>query len=173
MLIRTATEADVKKAAQCYENLFEYEQKNGSFSNWKAGLYPVEKTALDAFDNNWLFVLEDENGIAASMILNSNQAEEYKNIKWRITAAEDQVLVIHTLCVSPEKKGLGYGKKMVNFAVEYAKKQGFKTIRIDTWKNNIPAQKLYIGQGFELLGEQHVLHAGVINEVLVYLDKIL
>lgn len=170
-MIRIATEKDINNISKTYTELLEYEKTNVSNSNWKLGLYPTEKTAENGIKEKSLFILEENNEICASMILNHQQAEEYKNIQWTVEADKNEVLVIHTLCVPPSKSGHGYGKKMVYFAIEFAKKNKIKTIRIDTWHKNFPAQSLYKKCGFKLLGEQHVMHMGLIDETLVYLDK--
>lgn len=172
-MIRPALQKDIEKISASYNELLEYEEIHGTNSNWKKSLYPTLTTAEKAFNEKTLFVLEENNQICASMILNHQQALEYSNITWADNCNEEQVLVIHTLCVPPSKSGNGYGKKMVLFAIEHARKLGCRTIRIDTWKNNLPAQALYKKCGFMLMGQQHVMHMGLIDEILVYLEFVL
>lgn len=44
------------------------------------------------------------------MILNSRQAAEYREMPWLYPAADDEVLVIHTLCVPPSMAGCGWAR---------------------------------------------------------------
>ena len=43
----------------------------------------------------------------------------------------------------------GVGKAMVRFALTLAKQTGMQTVRLDVWKGNLPAEKLYEGSGFK------------------------
>ena len=45
-------------------------------------------------------------------------------------------------------------KKLVRFAIEYAKQNHQKAIRLDFLKGNIPAERLYSSMGFKYL---HIL----------------
>lgn len=118
-----------------------------------------------------MFVLEERDSICASMVLNHDQAEEYKDIPWSFAADESQVLVIHTLCIPPDKAGHGYGGEMVRFAEEYAKKSGCTVIRIDTFAHNEPVKSLYRKNGFRIAGYGHILLQGLIPEEQVYLER--
>ena len=60
-MIRKATEKDIDEVAKGYEELFDYEDKNGSTTNWVRGVYPTRETAKKGFDAGTLYVLE-ENG---------------------------------------------------------------------------------------------------------------
>ena len=53
---------------------------------------------------------------------------------------------------------------------EYAKENGFETIRIDTGTSNVPAQKMYEKIGFERAGVKKVMHHGVLPIELLYLE---
>ena len=57
-------------------------------------------------------------------------------------------MVIHALGVDPEKAGKGYGRKMVQFAIDTARQNQQKVIRLDVLKGNVPAERLYSGMGF-------------------------
>lgn len=94
--------------------------------------------------------MEENEEICASMVLNHEQAPEYSNVQWRYVAEEEQVLVIHTLCIPPHKSGNGYGHKMVEFA-----------------------KKLYQNNGFQIAGYGRILLQGLIDEEQVYLECLL
>lgn len=139
-MIRKAEKADIAAIADTYTRLLTYEQQHNSHSNWKLGVYPTIDVPESKVPTGTMYVLEENDEICASMVLNNDQAPEYSDIEWKYSAAGEQVLVIHTLCIPPQKAGNGYGRKMVEFAKEYALKHGCTVIRIDTYAHNEPAK---------------------------------
>ena len=98
-MIRAATAADIDAIEAGYNELLLYEQEHGSNSHWVLGVYPTRATAERAVEAGTMYVLDEAGRICASMILNSRQAAEYREMPWLYPAADDEVLVIHTLCV--------------------------------------------------------------------------
>lgn len=162
--------ADIEAINAGYDELFTYEQSNGSSTNWKPGLYPSKAVPLSCVPEGTMYVLDHAGKICASMILDSSQAPEYARINWNYHATPEKVLVIHTLCVPPSQAGRGYASKMVRFAKDFAKKNGFEAIRIDTWEHNEPAKALYAKLGFSLAGYANAVHHGLYETRLAYLE---
>mgnify|MGYP000031616778 FL=1 len=169
-MIRRALEQDVAAIGNTYTELLRHEEEHGSSSNWRLGVYPTETTAAEAVSQGTMFVLEEEGEICASMVLNQNQAAEYASIPWEYEAEPEEVLVLHTLCIPPSKAGRGYGKQMAAYAKKFALDMGCTVMRIDTFSGNEPAKGLYQKNGFRIAGYAQVLHEGVIEEELVYLE---
>lgn len=149
--IRLASLADLDGILATYAALHEHERRHGVNTNWAAGVYPLPEIPLKKIEAGSMYVLAD-GGICASMALDSLCSPEYEKIGWRYPASPDKILSIHVLVVDPRKFGLGYGKKMLAFAREFASKNGFQVIRIDTWAHNEPAKSLYMKNGFEIAG---------------------
>lgn len=170
MVIRKAVAADISAVGKTYDALMDYEAIHGSTSNWVKGVYPTTAWAQECFAQDTLFVLEEDGEITASMILNQQQAEAYAFIPWEYPAADEAVMVIHTLCIPPQYQGRGYGNAMVRFAAEYAKAMGCEVLRIDTWEGNRPAAALYQKMGYRIAGSAAVMHQGVIPETLIFLE---
>ena len=53
------------------------------------------------------------------------------------------------LATRPEFRGQGYGKLLIKAAIEGLKKLGAKKVNLVTRTTNIPAQKVYVGVGFD------------------------
>ena len=170
-MIRKAVKDDLNAVEQSYIELLTHEKEHGGTSNWMLGVYPTRETAARACENDTLYVLQEDDEICASVILNQNQAEVYGQILWEFAAEAEEVLVIHTLCIPPAKAGRGYGKRMVQFAVEAAREKGCKVIRLDTFAGNDPAAALYQKLGFRYAGKVATLHEGVIPEELIFFEK--
>ena len=151
-MIRKATPADVPAIGETYTQLLTHEQTHGSHSNWQLGVYPTQAFAAEHVDA--MYVLEEAGRVAASMLLNQEQAAEYATIPWQYPAADKD----------------GYGRTMVAFAKEEARRRGCQVMRIDTYAYNEPAKALYQKQGFRIAGYADCLHHGLIQEKLVYLE---
>lgn len=169
-MIRLAERKDIEKIAKTYESLFLFEESHGSSTNWKRGVYPTSKVPEEKVPQGVMYIIEENNEICASMVINKEQAQEYADIKWLYQADDKNVLVIHTLCIPPEKAGQGYGRQMVEFAKQYAKKNGCTVIRIDTYAQNENAKRLYQKNGFRIAGHGKMLLQGLIEEEQVYLE---
>ena len=171
-MIRRARAEDVDATARIYEALMDREEAGQGATNWKRDVYPTRETARRAQEAGWLYVKEDGAGcICASMILNHEQPPCYRDADWQVTAAPENVLVLHTLCVDPACAGRGIGREMVRFALSHARETGMRAVRLDTYEGNAPARALYAGLGFRLAGRADVLHEGVIPETLVLFEK--
>ena len=89
--------------------------------------------------------------IIAAMIINYESNEGYNNFNWPTRASDNEVMGIHALGVHPRYSGHSYAKKLVRFAIEYAKQNHQKAIRLDFLKGNIPDERLYSSMGFKYL----------------------
>lgn len=114
--------------------------------------YPNRNFVKESIRNRELFLLQDENAdIVAAVVLNTNQASEWKQIAW--VNPHPQQLAIHALIVSPHHQCRGYGRKMVQEIETYARINGFVGIRLDAFSENQPALKLYSQAGYTKRGE--------------------
>ena len=176
LAIRRATADDIADVCGIYQELFDFEERSGSHSNWKRGVYPNEQAARSGLESATLLVAQNASAaggkptLVASMILNRSQPAEYRNIAWERTADAGEPLVIHTLCVAPSCAGQGIGKAMVAFAQQQAVAQGVNAVRLDTYADNQPAIRLYERCGFSLCGSGIMNVAGAITEEQVYLE---
>lgn len=149
--IRKAGLNDITEILSTYSALHEHERQYGVNTNWSAGVYPVPELPLKKIESGAMYVL-DNGAICASMAIDSACSPEYEKIDWRYQAPPEKILTIHVLVVDPRKFGSGYGKRMISFAKNFGLKNGFQSIRIDTWIHNEPAKSLYVKNGFEIAG---------------------
>lgn len=57
-------------------------------------------------------------------------------------------IYISRIIVKKDFRGKGYGKKLMNYAIEYAKSKGYKEISLGVNLDNYIAFKLYVDLGF-------------------------
>ena len=84
-------------------------------------------------------------------MLNHQSNDEYSKFDWSTKAANEEVTVIHALGILPSERGKGYAKQMVEFAIDHAREENQKVIRLDVLKGNKGAKRLYSGMGFRYL----------------------
>ncbi len=172
-MIRKACQADIPSIAAIYERILAAQDRGILSTGWVRGVYPTEKTAQEALEQGELFVLEEEGGILAAAKINREQVEEYASADWRYDVPEDQIMVLHTLAVDPDRSGRGFGTRFVRFYEQYAKDHGCMYLRMDTNVINSAARKLYRGLGYQEVGMVPCCFNGIPNVKLVCLEKCL
>ena len=113
-MIRKASPSDIDAVAGIYSSIHDEEEAGRLTIGWERGVYPTEETALNAFRNGELFVL-DEDGIVGAAIINKKQVDSYSLAHWSVDAPDDEVMVLHTSVISPKASGRGKGKEFVDF----------------------------------------------------------
>lgn len=171
MNIRKATEQDIDRITEIYSAIHDEEESGRVSIGWNRSIYPVRKTAADAVSRGDMFVEEDAGQIVATGIINQKQVAEYANCRWEYNAAEDEVMVLHTLIVDPNIKGHGYGTAFVKFYEQYAKKHDCHYLRMDTNAINQVARKMYAKLGYKEPGIVPCVFNGIPNVQLVCLEK--
>lgn len=169
-MIRLATINDLEKIEKLYSDVFDYEEKH-HYSHWQRDLYPTKETAYNAINNGTMYIGEIDGKCFGSVIFNQTQANEYKRMNWTYEASNEEVLAVHTLCVSPFFTKQGRGQEILKFGEELGKKLGCKYIRLDTHHDNVPAFNLYKKYGFNYVGETEFYFGYRDSRILRCLDK--
>lgn len=149
MNIRQAKFNEYERIRDFYYILIDDLDKREIPLGWKRDIYPSQEFLKDCLNNQELYIGEINGRIASAMILNHNYNDEYKGIEWLISVNDEELLVIHTLGVNPQFSGKGLAKEMVKYAIDHAREEGIKSVRLDVWEANILAEKVYLNVGFE------------------------
>ena len=112
-------------------------------------------------------------GIVAAARINKEQVDVYANATWNFDAPDDEVMVLHTLVVSPAVKGRGYGTEFVKFYEDFALENGCRFLRMDTNARNTAARSLYAKLGYTEVGIVDSVFNGIPGVKLVCLEKTL
>lgn len=127
--------------------------REGGSDQWDES-YPNAEVISEDIERGTLVVCEEEDGgIAGILVMDENQAEEYKAIDWVQTKGPH--LVMHRLAVHPRIQGKGIARRLIAFAEKTAEEQGYTSIRMDTYAKNAKALQLYQQLGYEIRGEVH------------------
>ena len=150
--IRLAKKSDISQVVELYDELNDYLESNINYPRWKKGQYPSEITAKEGFEANGLYIMELDGEIAATIILISSQPKQYEKLSWGKRTEAEKTLVIHALVVHPKLFKRGIASQLLDFAQELAKNKKMESIRLDVFEENLPAQNLYIKNGFVCVG---------------------
>ena len=170
-MIRRAQARDVGQISQIYDELHTEEEAGRAVIGWIRGVYPTQKTAEDAICLGHMFVAEENGRIVAAAKLNQIQEPAYALVSWHYDAPAEQVMVLHTLVVSPRAGSRGYGTKFVSFYEQYALAHGCRYLRMDTNAKNLRARTLYKRLGYMEAGIVPTVFNGIQGVRLVCLEK--
>ncbi|XOV66951.1 MAG: GNAT family N-acetyltransferase [Fluviicola sp.] len=104
---------------------------------------------------NTLFAYRENGHVVGIVVLNETQDPEYTEINWS-TSEEQRNLVVHRLAVSPDQQGKGIARKIMDFAEDWARKNNFDAIRLDTFSQNPRNQRFYKNRGYTELGSVYL-----------------
>lgn len=151
MIIKKANPEQYSAVRAFYHSLIDGIVDFPYSAGWKKDIYPAPEYLMESINNGNLYIAVEDEEIIAAMVLNHECNEGYNDFSWPTKAAEKEITVIHALGVHPSQMGKGYAREMVRFAIETAKNNDQKVIRLDVLKGNLPAERLYTGLGFEYL----------------------
>lgn len=173
-MIRKAVFDDIKLIEDTYNEHFKNEIEHGAFTVFKQGIYPTGKDAEEAMNTGALYVYEESGNIAGSIIVDKVQPPEYAGITWGQTLLDDEVMVVHLLMVCPSMAGKGVASSLVKYAMELAKNNSCKALRLDTGSQNTPAVSLYRKLGFQIVATAPMkVGAAIEHSEHLFLEKML
>lgn len=171
MIIRKAEERDLPAVCQIYRDIHAQEEAGIISIGWNRDVYPTKSTAADALERADLFVIAENGTVVGSAIINQQQVDVYAGASWQHAAPDDEVMVLHTLTVSPDSFGKGYARAFVGFYEEYALSRGCRYLRMDTNAKNIRAREMYARWGYREVSIVPCTFNGLDGVQLVLLEK--
>ena len=173
MRIRKAVKEDVGAVAAVFSALHTAEENGELTIGWVREIYPTEETARAALMRDDLFVMEEDGRVVGTAIINRLQVPDYARGSWQYAAPDDEVMVLHTLCIHPDAMGRGCGKAFVSFYEAYAREHGCAYLRMDTNAINVNARAMYRKLGYREAGIVPCVFNGIEGVGLVLLEKYL
>lgn len=171
MVFRKATDKDLSAIAAIYEEIHMDEEAGRTSIGWIREIYPTEKTAEASLLRDELFVAEEDRTVVGAAIINQQQADVYAGADWEFPAPNSEIMVLHTLAISPKAAGKGYGKAFVRFYEEYALRKNCPYLRMDTNAGNSRARAMYRKLGYREIGIVPCIFNGIEGVQLVLLEK--
>lgn len=91
----------------------------------------------------------EKDGSILSAVAVTQQGEEYHGAEWSASLEDDEVSVVHLLCVAPEWQGKGIARDTMGRIIELSREMGKRAVRLDALACNTPAHRLYASLGFQ------------------------
>jgi len=111
--------------------------------------------SYEAFENDieigQLWLIKSQETIIGSVVISDIMDEEYKVIEWLTPNTKN--VYIHRLAIHPEQQGKGLAQKLMDFAENYAKENGYVSVRLDTFSLNERNNIFYQKRGYRKLGD--------------------
>lgn len=113
---------------------------------WSADIY--NKFPLEAEDiNNFYNICMEKSNFYPMTLEESGKV--IGHIILRNTDEKNEVIRLGFIIIDPNLRGLGYGKHLINLAINYAENElNAKKINLGVFENNISAYKCYKSSGF-------------------------
>ena len=147
-MIRKAKITDLDKIKSLTEACAKAMDAKGIYQ-WNEHYPSLERLALD-IEKEELYLLEENDKIKGIVVITDFMDEEYIPIKW--LSKTNNNLYIHRLATHPEFWGQGYAQKLMDFAENFARKNNFESVRLDTFSENKRNQKFYESRNYQRLG---------------------
>jgi ribosomal protein S18 acetylase RimI-like enzyme len=147
--IRRARKDEMDEIMELIAKCVQVMQAGGS-DQWDEHYPNREIISLD-IERGSLWVCEENNAVAGILVLDEHQSEQYEEIEW--TEKQGPHLIMHRLAVHPEVQGKGIARRLSTYAEEYARQNGYSSIRLDTYAKNTRALALYPKLGYDRRGE--------------------
>lgn len=154
MFLTKATAADFADVCALYEAVCAG-MADSSSPQWVWGEYPNEELLRKSLDAGTLYIAKEDEKLLCAVTIDTCFDEEYASVNWLFGTKPG---AFHRLAIAPDQQGKGLGKQAVEAVCDILCSQSCDTLRIDTYANNLAAQKLYTRIGMRKAGEVRFFH---------------
>ena len=154
-MLKRAEYTDIVKIENYYRYVADNTENMDKYGRWIYGQHPTDDMIEEYITDRSMYFAEEDGMVIAAAAVTFFQNEDYHAVHWNVAAQDDEVAVIHILCINPQKQGCGLAKKIVNEIIDLAKTRHMKAVRLDALCCNTPAQRLYEDLGFIKCGTQN------------------
>lgn len=167
MEFRLAKELDREKIEKIYED-GSLKLKNLGIDQWQGNEKPNLNNFSNLNENKIIYVLEDEEIIVSTVIIYDKDDDYENNLagEWK---SPRPYVALHRIGSLASERKKGYGRKIIEFAESYARENNFKSVRIDTHRENKSMQNLLNALGYTYVG---LVYLGGKSERFAY-EKVL
>lgn len=154
-MLKRAEYRDALKIENYYKYVIDNTENMDKYGRWIYGQHPTDEMVEGYIINGSMYFAEEDGIITVAVAVTFFQDEDYHSVQWNVEAKDDEVAVIHILCINPKKQRCGLAKKIVNEIIDLAKIKRMKAVRLDALCCNTPAYRLYEDLGFINCGIQN------------------
>lgn len=150
MEFRKSSIGDIPEMMKIINQAQEYFKSKG-IDQWQDG-YPNEDNLKEDIDADESYVMLIDGKIVATVAISFRGESTYDKIydgKW---LSDGKYGVVHRVAISEAFKGQGLSHEIMNFSEEKCKEEGYRSIKIDTHKDNFVMRGLLEKNGFKYCG---------------------
>ncbi len=147
-----ASENDFDRLTEFYRDVILHTENMDIYAKWIYGQHPTDEMIMGYIDEGAMYLCENDGAIISAVAVTPYQGEDYHDTEWSVVAADDEVSVVHILCVDPKLQKQGIARKTMELVIQMSRKMGKKAVRLDALSCNTPAHRLYSSSGFEKKG---------------------
>lgn len=167
MEFRLAKEIDREKIEKIYED-GSLKLKSLGINQWQGNEKPNLNNFSNLNENDIIYVLEDKEIIVSTIII-YDKDEDYENNLVGTWNSPKPYVALHRIATLSGARKKGYGRKIIEFAENYARENNFKSVRVDTHRENKSMQNLLNSMEYNYVG---IVYLGGKRERFAY-EKIL
>lgn len=152
MLIRKSTAADIPSLMDIFDEARKTIAALG-IDQWHNG-YPSEDVILADIEKKQSYLCETGGKICGTFAMIDDGEPTYDKIydgEWLTGNSRDYV-AIHRVAISVSNRGSGISGKIIDYAADFAKNIGRKSLRIDTHRGNVVMRRMLEKNGFAFCG---------------------
>ena len=146
MKISRSDISDIDGIFRIFSEAIEYQRQRG-FELW-----PIfEKKLIEAEINegrHWKIVIGNEMACVFSVLYSDP-------LIWKVLDKNDSVY-LHRIATSRQHKGKSLINAVRDWAIDHARQNERRFVRMDTWGNNVNMRDYYIRHGFTFLKQQYL-----------------
>ncbi|MBE6117138.1 MAG: GNAT family N-acetyltransferase [Erysipelotrichaceae bacterium] len=154
MEIRKTRPEDVDAAAAIYDQARAYMKARG-VRQWQWG-YPVRETVLSDIEDGKGYVVTDSGRVIGVCYITEAPEPTYEVIENGEWLNDDPYVSVHRTAVANDCKGKGAGNLFFEEAERYARRIGYRSLRVDTHPDNLSMQRLIEKNGFTACGTIYI-----------------
>lgn len=128
--------------------LFGWQTYIARYARWVYGQHPTDEMIQNYILEGAMFCCEKDGSILSAVAV-THQGEEYHGAAWSVSLEDDEVFVVHLLCVAPQWQGKGIARMTMQQIMAMSREMGKRVVRLDALTCNTPAHRLYESLGFQ------------------------
>ena len=144
-----ATLKDFQRLTEFYRDVIMYTEDMRIYGRWVYGEHPTDDMILGYIKSGSMYYCERDGIIVSAVGITLCQDEDYNDMLWSTSLKNNEVSVVHILCVNPKLQKQGIARETMELVIGLSRSLGKKAVRLDALSCNTPAQRLYESIGFK------------------------
>jgi ribosomal protein S18 acetylase RimI-like enzyme len=169
ILVRRVTVNDVATLSTLAKNTF-YDSFSGTcttadMEDFLEKYYSKKSLEAEIADDEMKYFFAEYNGEPVGYILFKQVSSDFAELK------NSKAIELKRLYVSSHFHGKGVAQKLMDFFLDFSKKEGFEKAFLGVWEYNSRARYFYTKYGFLTTSNRHDFPIGNTTQIDVYLVK--